>query len=97
MSIVTDVFLASIRAYGAEAAFKLESMKRIDKYTRAARSFYNLNRWICIRVDALGGIFAGGLAAYLIYGPNTPDAGRTGFSLVMAVTFSGMVRSALLF
>jgi hypothetical protein len=67
-------------------------MKRIDKYTRAARSFYNLNRWICIRVDAIGGVFAGGLATFLIYGPNTPDAARTGFSLVMAVTFSGMVR-----
>ncbi|KAH7097832.1 ATP-binding cassette transporter [Auriculariales sp. MPI-PUGE-AT-0066] len=72
--------LVSIRAYGAEDAFKHESMKRIDKYTRAARSFYNLNRWICIRVDAIGGLFA-----------TNPDAGRAGFSLVMAVTFSGMI------
>ncbi|EJD51853.1 ATP-binding cassette transporter [Auricularia subglabra TFB-10046 SS5] len=83
--------LTSIRAYGAEAAFKLESMRRIDKYVRASRSFYNLNRWICIRVDAIGGLFAAGLAAYLIYGPQTPDAARTGFSLVMAVAFSGMI------
>ncbi|KAH7102271.1 ATP-binding cassette transporter [Auriculariales sp. MPI-PUGE-AT-0066] len=83
--------LTSIRAYGAEGAFKHESMKRIDKYTRAARSFYNLNRWICIRVDAIGGLFAGGLAAFLVYGQTNPDAGRTGFSLVMAVTFSGMI------
>ena len=86
---------ASIRAYGAEAAFKLQSMKRIDKYTRAARSFYNLNRWICIRTDAIGGVFSAALATYLIYGSTSPDAARTGFSLSMAVAFSGMVRMPL--
>lgn len=37
----------SIRAYGAQNAFKLESLLRIDRYTRAARTFYNLNRY-CI-------------------------------------------------
>jgi ABC-type multidrug transport system fused ATPase/permease subunit len=37
--------LTSIRAYGAEEAFKVESYKRIDRYTRASRSFYNLNRY----------------------------------------------------
>lgn len=66
-------------------------MKRIDKYTRAARSFYNLNRWICIRMDAIGGLFSSGLATYLVYGPHTLDAAKTGFSLVMAVAFSSMV------
>ena len=40
----TDCLKASIRAYGAQEAFRLESYKRIDKFTRAARSFYNLNR-----------------------------------------------------
>ncbi|KAH7069398.1 hypothetical protein BKA62DRAFT_836919 [Auriculariales sp. MPI-PUGE-AT-0066] len=38
--------LSSIRAYGAEEAFKEEARRRIDTYTRAARSYYNLNRWI---------------------------------------------------
>lgn len=46
--------LTSIRAYGAETAFKAESLKRIDHYTRPARAFFNLNRWICIRIDGLG-------------------------------------------
>lgn len=36
--------LTSIRAYGAEEAFKSESRKRIDGYTRPARAFYDLNR-----------------------------------------------------
>ncbi|KAJ1309716.1 hypothetical protein OPQ81_006481 [Rhizoctonia solani] len=83
--------ITSIRAYGAEGQFKNEALKRIDKYTRAARTFYNLNRWICIRMDALGGLFAAGLAAYLVYYRTSVDASDTGFSLNMAVTFSGSI------
>lgn len=37
-------FPVSIRAYGAQAAFKLVSLQRIDKYTRSARTFHALNR-----------------------------------------------------
>lgn len=74
---------ASIRAYGAQDAFRKESYARIDKYTRAARTFYNLNRWICIRIESLGGLFASSLAAYLIYGSGVA-ASDTGFSLTMA-------------
>ncbi|KAH7905541.1 hypothetical protein BJ138DRAFT_1017581, partial [Hygrophoropsis aurantiaca] len=36
--------LTSIRAYGAEEAFKRESLVRIDRYTKCARMFYNLHR-----------------------------------------------------
>lgn len=75
--------LASIRAYGAQQAFKEESHKRINKYTRAARTFYNLNRWVCIRIESLAGFFAAGLAAYLVYGGGV-TAANTGFALTMA-------------
>ncbi|KAF8593428.1 hypothetical protein BDV93DRAFT_235990 [Ceratobasidium sp. AG-I] len=81
--------ITSILAYGAEDQFRGEALKRIDKYTRAARTFYNLNRWICICMDALGGAFAAGLAAYLAYANTASDASDTGFSLSMAVSFSG--------
>jgi hypothetical protein len=40
------VFPASIRAYGAQEAFKKESMTRIDKHVRASRVYYNLNRCV---------------------------------------------------
>ncbi|KAH7101269.1 ATP-binding cassette transporter [Auriculariales sp. MPI-PUGE-AT-0066] len=80
--------LTSIRAYNAEGAFQRELMKRIDKYTRAARSFHNLSRWFCIRMDAIGGIFASVLAVSLVYGSNDPDASRAGFALVMAFSVS---------
>lgn len=39
--------LVSIRAYGAQDMFRKESRKRIDCYVRSARTFYNLNRWVC--------------------------------------------------
>jgi hypothetical protein len=74
---------ASIRAYGAQSTFKEESLRRINHYTRAARTFYNLNRWICIRIDAISGLFAASLAAYLVYFQGH-SAATIGFSLNMA-------------
>ncbi|KDQ56809.1 hypothetical protein JAAARDRAFT_132140 [Jaapia argillacea MUCL 33604] len=83
--------IVSIRAYGAQHAFGQESLKRIDRSTRSGRVFYNLNRWICVRIDALGGIFAAALAAYLIYGRQLSSVSDTGFSLNMAVGFSSLI------
>ena len=78
---------ASIRAYGAQEYFRQESYRRIDKYVRAARTFYNLNRWVSIRIEALGSLFASCLAAYLVYGTRA-RAANTGFSLNMAGMFT---------
>ncbi|KAI0932658.1 hypothetical protein AcW1_000283 [Taiwanofungus camphoratus] len=82
--------LTSIRAYSAQDAFRQESYARTDRYTRAARTFYNLNRWVCIRIETFGAVFSSGLAAYLVYG-GALNASNTGFSLNMAVGFSGMI------
>lgn len=75
--------VASIRAYSAQERFKTVSMERINRYTRAGRTFYNLNRWIAVRMDVLGYLFASALAAYLVYG-QAKRADTTGFSLNMA-------------
>ncbi|EMD41585.1 hypothetical protein CERSUDRAFT_110141 [Gelatoporia subvermispora B] len=82
--------LTSIRAYGAQELFRKESMKRIDRFTRATVPFWNLNRWVCIRLDALGGLFASSLAVYLVYFTNI-RASNIGFSLNMAVSFAQMI------
>ncbi|KAF7367211.1 ATP-binding cassette transporter [Mycena sanguinolenta] len=82
--------LTSIRAYGAQNSIIKISLDRIDKYTRTARTFYNLNRWVCIRIDALGGLFAASLAYYLVYF-QTYNPSNVGFSLNMAIGFSGMI------
>ncbi|KAJ3799615.1 hypothetical protein GGU11DRAFT_858145 [Lentinula aff. detonsa] len=82
--------LTSIRAYSVEETFKKEVRVRIDHYSRPARTFYNLNRWIDIRVDAISNVFAAALAAYLVY-VGHGDASDIGFSLNMAVGFSGTI------
>ncbi|KAH8986970.1 hypothetical protein EDB86DRAFT_3211871 [Lactarius hatsudake] len=75
--------LPSIRAYGAQLAFRKESYRRINRYSRAGRAFYVMNRWISLRIEFLGGLFAAGLAAYMVY--------DTGFSLTMAIGLSSMI------
>lgn len=40
--------LVSIRAFGAQPKFGIESLARIDRYTRSARNFFNLNREIIL-------------------------------------------------
>ncbi|KZT53818.1 hypothetical protein CALCODRAFT_486059 [Calocera cornea HHB12733] len=83
--------LISIRAYGAENSFQEEIVKRIDIYSRPSRTFYNLNRWISVRIDVLGGLFASGLASYLVYQQAYVGASNIGFSLNMAVGLAGMI------
>ncbi|KAF8528012.1 hypothetical protein BU17DRAFT_81241 [Hysterangium stoloniferum] len=83
--------LVSIRAYGAQAAFTSESLKRIDKYTRPARVYYNLNRWIGVRIDAIGTAFTACLALYLAYSKTFHTPSDAGFSLAMAVAFSDRI------
>ena len=91
----SSTFIVSIRAYSAQDSFRQESLRRIDKVTRLSRTFYNLNRWITIRVDIVGIIFSTALAIYLVYGTGVThkpgSAANIGFSLNMAVGFSSMI------
>ncbi|KAF7314577.1 ATP-binding cassette transporter [Mycena kentingensis (nom. inval.)] len=82
--------LVSIRAFGAQEKFNKETVARIDRYTRAARNYYNLGRWVSSRVDILAGLFSWALAAYLVYF-SSASAGDIGFLLNMAVTFTQML------
>ncbi|KZT67112.1 P-loop containing nucleoside triphosphate hydrolase protein [Daedalea quercina L-15889] len=82
--------LVSIRAYGAQDVFRRESYKRINRYSRISVIFWGLSRWVSIRIDALGAAFTAALAGYLVYS-GAITASTTGFSLNMAVGFSGMI------
>ena len=42
-------------------------------------------------MDTLGGVFSAALAAYLVYVRTAVDASNAGFSLNMAVAFSGCI------
>lgn len=82
--------IVSIRAYGAQEQIKRETQVKADKYTRAARAFYNLNRWVTIRIDMLGGVFSALLASFLIY-LSPLDPSDAGFALQQAISFSIMI------
>lgn len=83
--------IISIRAYGAQAKFKQDSMNKIDNYTRASLLNRDLNRWITIRVDALGSIFSSSLAAYFVYYVDRVTAANSGFELTLAVSFGSLL------
>ncbi|KIP03407.1 hypothetical protein PHLGIDRAFT_242940 [Phlebiopsis gigantea 11061_1 CR5-6] len=83
--------LSSIRAYSAQEAFRDQLHERIDRYVRAARSFYNVNRWVSTRLDVLGQVFTASLTFYLVYGNVTRSASSVGFVLSMAVSFSELI------
>jgi hypothetical protein len=67
--------------------FRNELLERMDRYTRAARTFNGLSRWITLRVDVLGSLFAASLAAYLTYASNHNNPSNIGFSLNQAGSF----------
>ena len=75
-------FVVSIRAYSAQNSFRQESLRRIDKVTLSSRTFYNLNRWISIRVDVVGAFFSSALAIYSVYGTGAAWVRRGRWSLV---------------
>ncbi|KAJ7742653.1 hypothetical protein DFH07DRAFT_835946 [Mycena maculata] len=79
--------LTSIRAYGAQGPFIEESLRRINKYTRAARTLSNLDRWVGVRLAVVGNLLAAILATYLVYFQRE-RANNVGFSLNMAAGFS---------
>ncbi|KAE9409320.1 P-loop containing nucleoside triphosphate hydrolase protein [Gymnopus androsaceus JB14] len=81
--------LTSIRAYGFQNAFIEESHSRINTYSRAARTFHNLSRWIALRLDLLSACFVSALAVYLVY-IQKRNAAVSGFSLSMGVSFGSV-------
>ncbi|KAF7305977.1 ATP-binding cassette transporter [Mycena chlorophos] len=82
--------LVSVRAYGAEEVLIGISQQKIDRLIRATRTFMNLNRWITVRTDVLGGVFASSLAFYVVYLKHE-RAYNIGFSLNMALGFAELI------
>ncbi|KAJ7164189.1 hypothetical protein C8R46DRAFT_901348, partial [Mycena filopes] len=84
--------LASVRAYGAQDTLIQVSIDRINRLTRASRTFANLNRWATVRLGKFSSAqtrdAATCLAYYLVY-VQSYNASNIGFSLNMALGFSG--------
>ncbi|KAL7284522.1 hypothetical protein ACG7TL_001813 [Trametes sanguinea] len=88
--------ITSVRAYGAQEAFKAEAYRRIDRYTRVAITHWNLSRWLATRINLIAVFFVTGLATYLTYASDL-SASNTGFSLTMAAAFSGIINQMIRF
>ncbi|KAJ4481119.1 P-loop containing nucleoside triphosphate hydrolase protein [Lentinula aciculospora] len=82
--------LTSIRAYGAQNMVTERLSSRIDRYSRSARIFYNLQRWMALRMHIISALFIGLLAWYLVY-IQKDSASNTGFSINMGATFTGAI------
>ncbi|KAJ7033733.1 multidrug resistance-associated ABC transporter [Mycena alexandri] len=82
--------LTSVRAYGAQEALIKVSLDRINRMSRASRTFSNLNRWVVIRIDVLGALFATSLAYYVVYFQSARPL-NIGFSLNMAIGFAEII------
>lgn len=54
---------------------------------RASMAFYDLNRWVSVRLDFLGAVFSCAVASYLVYGSTSP-AGSVGFTMSIALSFA---------
>ncbi|KAL1938254.1 hypothetical protein VTO73DRAFT_11898 [Trametes versicolor] len=86
--------ITSIRAYGAQEAFKQISFTVFDRCTRVSVTHQNLDRWVSARIDLAGTFFATGLAIYLTY-ISKMSAANTGFSLNQAMAFSAIIFSVI--
>ncbi|KAH9886265.1 P-loop containing nucleoside triphosphate hydrolase protein [Cubamyces lactineus] len=86
--------ITSVRAYGAQEAFKREAYRRIDKLTRVTVTYSNLTCWIESRITLWACLFATSLALYLVYFSDM-SAANTGFSLTIATAFSAVVNQAI--
>ncbi|KAE9407351.1 P-loop containing nucleoside triphosphate hydrolase protein [Gymnopus androsaceus JB14] len=82
--------ITSIRAYGAQAMVSEQLLSRINKYSRSARVFNNLQRWMAMRMHVISALFIGVLSWYLVY-VKKDSASNTGFSIIMGVTFTDAI------
>lgn len=74
--------LVSVRAFGAQKRFLHDHQIHIDRYTRIARTFYGIQRWMALRIEVIAAFFSATVAAYMIYFGNQ-SAFEAGFSLNM--------------
>lgn len=82
----------TIRAYGAQDYFRKELSKRLDALSRSGRTYYDLNRWIAVRIDILGGAFCGIVASYLVYGHQFGPS-EVGFTMSVTLSFMRQILS----
>lgn len=80
--------VATIRAYGVESRFMKQNLAAVDTNNRPFFYMWVANRWLALRIDAVGCfvmLFAG---VFVLLSIGKIDAGLAGLSLSFAISFS---------
>ncbi len=80
----------SIRAYSAQELFRKGIKKRADALVRASFTFYDINRWVSVRIDSLGGCSLR-RSRFISSTSAGVQAGYVGFTLTLVFSFSQYV------
>lgn len=83
--------ITTIRAYGDEARFFSDNLKRLNTRNRPYIHLWALNRWLSVRVDTTGALVSFSTAAFMLARSNVIDAGAAGLAMAYAVTFTESV------
>ncbi|OZJ03176.1 hypothetical protein BZG36_04070 [Bifiguratus adelaidae] len=83
----TIVGVPVVRAFGAQAEFMEEMLRRLDNGNRPYYWLWNANRWLSVRCDTLGAFVAFFAGAFIVFGNGAIDAGLAGISLLYALSF----------
>ncbi|KAM9891786.1 hypothetical protein OXX69_012209, partial [Metschnikowia pulcherrima] len=82
------VGVATIRAYGVETRFMKQNLSAIDNNNRPFFYMWVANRWLSIRIDAVGSMVMFFAGIFVILSIGKIDAGLAGLSLSYAISFS---------
>jgi ATP-binding cassette subfamily C (CFTR/MRP) protein 1 len=94
----TLVGLPSIRAYAVTEGFAATAETRLDAHNCANWKVNLLNRWLGLRLDALGALLVGGVCLVSVLTAGSAPAGLVGLSIAYAMSLTGslnwLVRSS---
>ncbi|OBA19390.1 P-loop containing nucleoside triphosphate hydrolase protein [Metschnikowia bicuspidata var. bicuspidata NRRL YB-4993] len=82
------VGVATIRAYGVETRFMKQNLSAIDNNNRPFFYMWVANRWLSIRIDAVGSMVMFFSGVFVLLSIGRIDAGLAGLSLSYAISFS---------
>lgn len=80
--------VATIRAYGVESRFMKQNLSAIDENNRPFFYMWVANRWLALRIDAVGSLVMLFAGIFVLLSIRRIDAGLAGLSLSYAISFS---------
>ena len=83
--------LSSIRAYGKLQLMSNMNQCRLDNHLRMNMASFSANRWLGIRMEALGGLLIFASAIFVVLGSAQIDPEQVGLQLSYAIRITGLL------